>query len=170
MNENDLEKIIRELEEEIWAEFKPEFEKQGQAFQKKKMIDKLCGNKGGQFAEHCAKIILYPDNREINHWKKELFNLIGDINTYKLKNGNRLSSNEILDNFFKSGKEYSDFEEIINSTINKMKEKQNVPKEIDMQQKHKDYLTFCENLSEDLAIGEISQTNFYLLADNYLLS
>lgn len=42
--------------------------------------------RGKQVLRHIIKLVLYPDVQEYEHWKKEIFNFISDVDKVKGKN------------------------------------------------------------------------------------
>lgn len=47
------------------------------------------GDQGGNVIEHLAKILMMPNNQEVNHWKNEIVTFITSVTRNDVKGGKK---------------------------------------------------------------------------------
>lgn len=131
----------------------------------KKLLDDKCL----QFAEHLAKIIQCPEDREVNHWSNELYALCGWINKITIKpNNKRISVKQMDDYYFGSCNDPVSFSSWCRTVRNKFHIKEDNSK--DLENFNNKALPFIKELEQELySKQEFTLEDMKSLIKQYLL-
>lgn len=169
ISKEELEKIKAEIKKEILSVLSRKLNNAIRGLNRENALDRLMFHKRYEFALTCAKMILYPKDKEFINWKQYNYSIIDWKYIINLPPGEKFSSELILNNFF----DYCDHKKIFKilldfaADLNDNKE----TREIDFDRKFRDYRCFCHELSDILSKNEILDYGIYTeLVNKYIIS
>lgn len=141
------------------------------AMARKDFIKKLQGDDSVQFVDHCAKIIIFPNDISVNKWEHEIYAKVKWIQTAELKGG-KITRELIKDNFFWLCTDIDSFKaelELMKSDcVTLYGYKNPVEYESRINEIFKNYWEFCDKITDYLLTKQLSESVFISMADQYL--
>ena len=139
------------------------FTKLSMAYNLKQIKDMLTSQLSFRFVDRCAKIVENNDNRNINHWAKELYAFVSWIMKSTIKPNNKVIDKKlIMDYFFAPCTALESYKVCLNQ-YRTIKEDKNDYNKFNM------YRQFCEEIALHLEKRDLDKFIMEELINKYLL-
>ena len=149
---------------------KETWRKKSFAIARDKFIQKL-DNNSMPFVEHCAKVIIFPNDVSVNKWEHEIYAKVNWIQTFELKGG-KITKKLIKEHFFNPCSDFVSFKAFLDNTRHDCVSLYGYTNPVEYDSRineiFNNYLKFCDKITDYLLAKKLTEDVFLRLAEQYV--